>query len=109
MSNRNMGKRMSLCLILFSLLCGGLSTSATAVTLSAPASANSMASDERQLRGDFLGFSDDGKLVTSVGTFTVPASAEVIDRRESGSEKSAQKAQVAMKFKGDSLVEITIY
>lgn len=109
MSNRNKRKRMSLCLVLFSVLCAGFSASATAVTLSAPASTNSTVSDERQLRGDFLGFSDDGSLLTSVGTFTVPATAEVNDRRESGSEKSTQKAQVAMKFKGDLLVEITIY
>jgi hypothetical protein len=89
---------------------GGTTLSASAMTAVAPAvNATSSVSGERHLRGEFIRLSKDRELVTSVGTFDVPADAKVIDHRKKGDESSAQKPQVTLKFRNDHLIEVTIY
>jgi hypothetical protein len=106
---RNLSHRIFLCSVL-TIAMGGAAMSASAVTaVSEAAGANASVSGERQLRGDFIRLSDNRELVTSVGTFDVPANVRIIDHRKKDDELSAQTPLAALKFRNDSLIEVTIY
>jgi hypothetical protein len=109
MKNRGSFKRMLFCSACFVAL--GLSSSGLrAVTLVTPVTeASPSVSGERFLRGDLIEYSNDRKLITSVGVFDVPATAQVRDQREKSQQGSESKSEVMLKFRNDYLVEVTIY
>ncbi|MBK1874667.1 hypothetical protein FE848_15695 [Marinobacter sp. 1-3A] len=101
-------KRVTLCSVLV-VLCAGMAMPASAVTVTSQIDAAPSTSGERYLRGEFIRLTEGRKLVTSVGTFDIPANAEVIDHREKSDEVPASAVQVVLKFRNDYLIEVTIY
>ncbi|EAZ99346.1 hypothetical protein [Marinobacter sp. ELB17] len=109
MKNRGSLKRMlfcSACLVGLGFLSSGVGA---VTTITSVTEAPSSVSGERFLRGDLIEYSNDRKLITSVGVFEVPAAAKVRDQREKSQPVSESKSEVMLKFRNDYLIEVTIY
>jgi hypothetical protein len=66
--------------------------------------------NERTTRGELKARHQNGTIETTVGTYTVSASVEVIDHRPIDDwYKKPADAQVSLYFKDDRLVRIVIY
>ncbi|MFT5084286.1 MAG: hypothetical protein ACI9Y1_002340 [Lentisphaeria bacterium] len=90
---------------IFAVLC--LSTaSVRAMTTEGSVSGDRPAvGNERILHGDFVALGSDRKLATSVGRYNLPDAASIIDRRNN----TDGQAKVTIRFRGDLIVEVTIY